>query len=255
MTGPPPAPSRWAAAAFGRYLDRLLRGTFSTVRWRRLDEPAPWPADVPVLAIANHTSWWDGFLSHQLTRALGRSFRILMEAEHLGRYRVFRRVGALPLERRSARQAVRDLEVASQCLAEPGATLWIYPQGMRRPAGEVPTRLEHGAAWLLGRHRGPLLVVPTAFRYPFLSEQRPEAFALIGSPWLLEGPVAADRRAITARLAAMLVDTLAALDADLAAERVAQYQVLVTGRGSINNRLDRVRHALGLLPDHQERNG
>lgn len=239
---------------FGRYLDRLFRGTFNAVRWRSESDWQQWPDDVPILAIANHTSWWDGFLSHQVSRAIGRPFRILMEAEHLDRYRFFRRVGALPVERRSAPQARRDLALAADGLA--GSTmLWIYPQGMRRPASEQIAALEHGAAWLIQRRMGPLLVVPVAFRYAFLSEQRPEAFALVAAPWHLSAPPAGRRRDLTARLAARLAATVATLDDDLRTERVERFETLVAGRPSINNRLDRVRHALGLLPDYRMRNG
>jgi hypothetical protein len=97
-------------------------------------------------------------------------------------------------------------------------------------------------------------VVPVAFRYPFLSEQRPEAFALVGEPWLHEEAIP-PRRAVTARLREMLAMTLAALDADLTVERLAGYDTLIGGRLSLNNRLDRWRHALGLLPDYTARNG
>ena len=69
----------------------------------------------------------------------------------------------------------------------PGSSLWIYPQGRRRPATEVPWRLERGAAHLAIRHAGPLRICPVAFRYPFLSEQLPEAVALAGRSWLHDG--------------------------------------------------------------------
>lgn len=254
MSATPPAVSRGAAWAFGRYLDRLARKTFTTVWWRSLDDWSAWPTGVPTLVVANHTNWWDGFLSHQVTRAMGRPFRILMETEHLMRYRGFLRVGALPIERRNARQAMRDLAVAARCLA--GDTMvWIYPQGMRRPAVEPLRRLEHGAAWLIGQHAGPLRVLPVAFRYGFTSEQRPEGFVLLGEPWLVPPDRAAPRAATTDRLAAMLLETLSVLDADVAVERFEDYRPLITGPMSINNRLDRVRHALGLLPDYRVRNG
>jgi 1-acyl-sn-glycerol-3-phosphate acyltransferase len=238
---------------FARYLDRLARGTFAAVRWRAGCDWREWDRRVPTLVIANHTSWWDGFLSHQLAHAMGQRFRILMEAEHLARYRVFQRFGALPVERRSPPQAMRDLALAAECLAA-GDTVWIYPQGSRRPAMEPLDHLEHGAAWLVARVGSPVRVVPVAFRYPFLSEQRPEAFALVGEPWLLEGTIP-PRRAVTAQFREMLTSTLATLDADLAVERLGGYELLVRGRLSLNNRLDRWRHALGLLPHYTARNG
>ncbi len=253
MIAPPP-PSAGATRAFGAYLDLLARRTFATVRWRSDSSWQEWDLAVPTLVVANHTSWWDGFLSHQVSRVMGASFRILMEAEHLARYNTFRRFGALPVERRDPHQAVRDLGMAVACLA-PRTMVWIYPQGRRRPAAEPLDALEHGAAWMIRRHGGPLRVVPVAFRYAFLSEQRPEAFVLLGEPWLLDRAPAEGRRAITAQLAARLGATVAGLDADLATERLERFEILVAGRLSINNRLDRMRHALGLLPHYQARNG
>jgi len=250
---PPPAPRPAAAWAFSWYVERLARGTFASVRWHSRSDWRRWDPAVPTLAIANHTNWWDGFLSHQVSRAMGRDFRILMERQHLDRYKAFYRIGALPMERRSAPQAMRDLATATACLV-PGGMVWIYPQGQRRPAGEVPRDLEHGAAWMVRRHAGPLRVLPVAFRYPFLSEQRPEAMVLLGEPWTVEAD-RPDRAAITDRLTTMLGVTLAALDADLAVERLESYDLLVAGRPSINNRMDRVRHALGLLDEYQPRNG
>ncbi|MEO8479027.1 MAG: lysophospholipid acyltransferase family protein [Gemmatimonadota bacterium] len=250
----PPLPSHpMATRAFGWYLDRLARKTFASVRWRSETEWRGWDAAIPTLVVANHTSWWDGFLSHQVTRAMGHDFRILMQADNLARYSFFRRIGAMPIERRSAPQAMRDLESAGAALV-PGTMLWIYPQGARRPAGESLSALEAGAAWLITRHPGPLRVLPVAFRYVLLSEQHPEAMISVGSPWLvhakndLRGPITAD-------ICAHLTTTVAELDARLRVESLDGFLPLVSGTPSINNRLDRVRHALGLLPDFQARNG
>lgn len=249
---PPPPPRAQAARGFAWYLDRLARRTFTTVRWHRAPDAAP--PTLPILVIANHTNWWDGFLSHQVSRAMGRHFRILMEAEHLARYPAFRWIGALPMERRSRTQGMRDLAVATACLA-PDALVWIYPQGRRSPAPAPLERLEQGAAWMLLRHEGPLRVLPVGFRYPFTSEQLPEACIRFGAPWDVEPGHGLDRAAVTARMAAMLTDTLVHLDADIAAEDFAEYETLVAGRASINLTLDRVRHRLGLLDRAPERNG
>ena len=95
---------------------------------------------------------------------------------------------------------------------------------------------------------GPLRVCPVAFRYAFLSEQRPEAFALVGDEWI-PGPAerAASRRALMERIAARLEDTVSALDGLVAQERVEAFRPLTAGRLSVNKRLDRFRHAVGLL--------
>ncbi len=250
----PPPPRPQAAWAFAWYLDRLARRTFSAVRWRQDATLATEGADLPTLVVANHTNWWDGFLSHQLSRAMGKHFRILMEAEHLDRYRAFKLIGSLPMERRSRTQAMRDLAVATACLAS-DALVWIYPQGQRTAATRPISHLEHGAAWMVQRHGGPLRVVPVAFRYPFTSEQSPESWMLVGAPWVIPAAAGHERHAITARIEAMLTATVAELDRDVAAEVADRFELLVAGKPSINTRLDRVRHRLGLLDHPPVRNG
>ncbi len=249
----PPPPGPFAARAFDHYLTGLARKHFASVRWGGQEDWRAW-APLPTLVIANHTNWWDGFLSHQITRAMGRHFRILMEARNLARYQIFRRIGALPIERRSRTQGMRDLAVATACLA-PDALVWIYPQGERRPASEPIAALEGGAAWMVERHGGPLRILPVAFRYPFLSEQQAEPLALLGASWVVQPEQLPTRQRLREQIAAGLRETVAELDARLAREALEGLSTLIAGRPSINTRLDAVRHRLGMLDDYDRRNG
>jgi 1-acyl-sn-glycerol-3-phosphate acyltransferase len=249
----PPPPGPFAARAFDHYLTGLARKHFASVRWSAADDWRAWPP-LPTLVVANHTNWWDGFLSHQLSRAMGRHFRILMEARNLARYRVFLRIGALPMERRSRTQAMRDLAVATACLA-PDALVWIYPQGERRPSTEPIANLEGGAAWMVERHGGPIRILPVAFRYPFLSEQQAEPLALLGASWVVEQATMPTRAALMDQITTRLRETVASLDALIARESLDDFVTLVAGRPSINTRLDAFRHRLGLLTEYDRRNG
>ena len=190
-----------------------------------------------------------------MSRALGAGFRVLMEERNLARYRVFLRVGALPLRRTSPREARADLEVARAHLA-PGVGLWVFPQGVRRPAAEPIARCERGAAHLALAADAPVQIVPVAFRYPFLGEQLPEGFVLVGTPWVVEPGTAAGRRPLMGRIEHELGATISRLDERLAAEDTAGFRLLVHGRLSVNKRMDRFRHAVGLLGGRFEaRNG
>jgi hypothetical protein len=250
----------------------LFRKHFASVRWAALDDPSRWDRQVPTLFVSNHTNWWDGFLSFLLTRELGMTCHVLMEAVNLNRYKAFKRIGTLPVRRDSLKGAYEDLEAAGRAL-RPNVGLWIYPQGQRRSALVPVQHLERGAAHLAVRHKGPLRICPVAFRYGFLSEQLPEAFALVGLPWMHDG--SRNRSVLTQRMAVALNETLSCLDEDIVsldsyasrltphasshASRLtphASYRTLVPGRLSINKRLDQVRHRLGLLAGHFDaRNG
>jgi Acyltransferase len=232
---------------FERYVRRQAARSFAAVHWRFDGAAERWRRNVPTLFVANHSNWWDGGLAFLVSRALGLRFRILMEERQLARYRFFLRVGARPLRREPPRAAWADLHAAGAELR--GDTgLWIFPQGERRPPGERPLRCERGAARLVGAVSGPLRVCSVAFRYAFLGEQRPEAFALVGEEWI-PSPAErlASRRALMERISARLEDTLGTLDGLVAHERLETFRPLTAGGLSINKRLDRFRHAVGLL--------
>ncbi|MDX2193184.1 MAG: lysophospholipid acyltransferase family protein [Gemmatimonadales bacterium] len=244
---PPYAPPRpWLVAAFARYFASLFRSHFSSTRWHHLDDPATWDRSLPTLFIANHTNWWDGFFSLLLTRAMGMGCHVLMEARNLDRYPPFRWIGVIPVRRHSVRGAYEDLVAAQRCL-QPDTGLWIYPSGGRRPMLEPVQDLERGAAHLALSAGQPVRICPVALRYVFLGEQRPEAFALVGEPWVLLPGGRDDRRSLTLRLQQRLQGTVDALDALLRTEQLDAFRPLVPGSLSINKRVDLIRHRLGLL--------
>jgi 1-acyl-sn-glycerol-3-phosphate acyltransferase len=236
-----------ASRMFERYVRRQAARHFAGVHWRVTGRPERWNRAVPTLFVANHSNWWDGFLAFLVSRTLGLRFRILMEARHLARYRFFLQIGARPLRREPPRAAWADLTAAADELRA-GTGLWIFPQGERRPPAERPLRCERGAAQLARAYNGPLRVCPVAFRYAFVGEQRPEAFVLVGEEWLPGASErAGSRRQLMQAMTLRLEHTMTALDELVAPERLDAFSALTAGGLSVNKRLDRFRHALGLL--------
>ncbi len=255
--GYPPPPTPLAARLFERYLRRLTGRHFAGVHWARSGAPDRWTPDPPTIFIANHTNWWDGFLAYLVTRQLDLDFQVLMESRHLQRYRVFLKVGALPLRRDRPHAAYADLRAAVAYL-RPKSGLWVFPQGERRPAAEPVAGCERGAAYLAQRFGAPVRFCPVAFRYAYLGEQLPEAFALVGDAWI-HRPAGTGRQARGSLMSAVegrLAATVEALDGLLRREQLGAFEPLVKGRLSVNKRLDRLRHAAGLLSGRFEaRNG
>lgn len=244
-SGYPPPPAPTALWLFERYVRRQAARHFAGVHWAPRGAEG-WNRSIPTLFIANHSNWWDGFIAFLATRALGLGFQVLMESRHLARYRAFLRVGALPLRRGQARDAYTDLSAAAWYLRA-GTGLWVFPQGERRPAAAPLAGCERGAAHLAMGHEGPLRICPVALRYAFLGEQLPEAFVLIGDEWQVGADARTGRRALMTAIEGRLGDTVGALDSLIASERLEAFRPLAPGRLSVNKRMDRFRHALGLL--------
>ena len=260
---PPAPPTRFAAQGFARYLRGLFQQQFAAVYLgpARLASTAA-PVG-PILFVANHTNWWDGFLAYLVGARLGLHFHILMEAVNLDRYWMFKFIGALPMRRNSAPAAYADLAAAGRHLRRPLTGLWVFPQG-RRSSPDAPIReTERGAAHLALALGHPVTIWPVAFRYRYLGEQLPEAFAWLGEPWVVGGAATSgavggsamkrSRCALALEIERRLQTTVDQLDQRLALESVGEFDILIPGRLSINKRLDRVRHALGLLRGPFER--
>ena len=101
---------------FSVYVRHLMRRSFDTVRLR--NDSAPFPP-TGYIAVANHSSWWDGFAGLLLNSNLipKRPFAAMMDAEQLRRFPFFRMTGAFSVDRSSVRAALPAVEHATELAA------------------------------------------------------------------------------------------------------------------------------------------
>ncbi|ALO14758.1 hypothetical protein L21SP5_01094 [Salinivirga cyanobacteriivorans] len=87
-------------------------------------------ADKPLLVIANHHSWWDGFWVLNLNRRYWKKrFHVMMMLEQLRRHPTFRYVGAYSVQKGN-RSVMESLEYTSSILGESKNMVLLYPQGI-----------------------------------------------------------------------------------------------------------------------------
>ena len=141
------------------------------------------PDDRPVLFVANHVSWWDGFLLLDLHHAVApdRPLFTPMLAHELRRHPILRHLGALPLEQTTS--GVRDLlrVLERQRARDPRFALTFFPQGRIRPSWARPLGVQRGIELLVQR-LAPCTVVPVALHVEPLNRLRPTAFVHVGPP-------------------------------------------------------------------------
>ncbi|HEX2780793.1 MAG TPA: 1-acyl-sn-glycerol-3-phosphate acyltransferase, partial [Gemmatimonadaceae bacterium] len=144
----PPRKQAILERLYAWYGRRLLRSSFARL-WIHGAMPN---GTQPLIAVANHSGWWDPivavYLSHEPFR---RDQYGIMEGKQLLRYPFFRRVGGFgvtgpgPTETRALVDlAARVLETGSNRM------LWVFPQGALLPAG-AGLRFMSGAARLARR--------------------------------------------------------------------------------------------------------
>jgi 1-acyl-sn-glycerol-3-phosphate acyltransferase len=149
--------------------------------------PATVPANVPLVLVANHTSWWDGLLLRDIHRALRprAPFYIVMTETELRRFPFFRLMGAVPLEPGSVASVLRMVRSLRALVRQrPDATIAFFPQGRIWPAWRRPLGFKRGIEMILDAI-GPCAVLPVGIHMEPLNRSAPSAFVLAGQPLTL----------------------------------------------------------------------
>ncbi|MDX6696334.1 MAG: chlorobactene lauroyltransferase [Blastocatellia bacterium] len=225
----PARKSKWFEWAFGVYNRNLLARRFEGLRVAGLEALIEREPRRPLVLYANHSSWWDGLVAFQLSRAGGLEQYAMMEERQVLEYPFHRRLGAFGVVRESARDGARAVEYAGRLLKGTNRALWIFPQGLTLPNDARPLRLYTGAARVIER-ACQADAAPVAMRYEFLDDYRPEAFARIGPPQRVNVEADFNARRLTDIFAERLTSALDELRADILSRSFDGYEEIVAPR-------------------------
>jgi len=170
----------WFWALARRYVRRKLARQLDGLHVEGLEQARALVAREPLIIAATHVAWWDALVTIAMADLLGGESYCLMDADNLRRLPFFGWVGAVPLDRRSPKQALRDLKGAATLLDRPGRVMWIFPQGRQRPAHLRPLELQPGVRWLT--KASGVRVLPMSLGYAFREAPEPAVVASFASP-------------------------------------------------------------------------
>lgn len=210
-------------------------------------------AGLPLLGVANHPSWWDGYFALALARWYGRPRYLMMDEAQLRRYRFFAWAGCFSVDRHDPHEAARSVAYAAHLLATERAPLvWLFPQAEITPADARPIAVHPGAAHILRRAaRGGAAVgiLPVAWEPVFRGEQHPEALIRVLPAISVTKRDGHDLAAITALLRDALTAAADRLHYDVQTGNVGDYQTILRGREGVNDVFDRLRGRPRLVAD------
>lgn len=203
LQDPTPPPPRWTAAAW-----RAFELGFRPWRSLRLDGlflaglPQSLPSDTPILVVANHTSWWDGFLVREIHRRLrpGSPFYTIMLSQQLRENRILRWLGARGFTRGST-SSLRALMrwLGERRSATPEALFLFFPQGSLWPPETRPLGFARGMEGV-ARALEPVIILPLGIYLSMGSNPGPRAFLHLGEPLPGSTSVGEVERAVTVQL-------------------------------------------------------
>ncbi len=212
--------SPWFEKVFQIYNRNLLKRRFHSFRVLGLDNFVNVNSSI---IYANHSSWWDGLVAFEISKALKADSYIMMEEKQLRNLFLFRKLGAFSVVRENPRQAVKSLNYAINLLKEePFRTLWIFPQGEILPNDLRPLHFYNGLARIIERV-GDCSIIPLAIRYEFLNEYKPEIFVKIGESENFNN-LGVDSKKLTRNFETSISQTLDGLKNDVVSSNFANYK-------------------------------
>ncbi|MFP4288559.1 MAG: 1-acyl-sn-glycerol-3-phosphate acyltransferase [Bacteroidales bacterium] len=137
---------------------------------------------LPMLLIANHISWWDGFwLLHTNKKKFHRKFHVMMLEEQLKKNRFLSRLGAFSIKRKT-RSALDSIHYARQILTSTSNLLLLFPQGEIQSQYKFPFVFEQGWQKILKDIHHPIQIVMVCNVIDYFSHQKPTLFQYLYSP-------------------------------------------------------------------------
>lgn len=197
-----------------RFMFRMVSHRFYALRIKNLEAfKERRDKRFPCIIYAPHNNWWDGLIGYNLMR---RAFKLRarMMIEEMNRFPLFSLIGAFPINKASAQEAMISLRYIVEDLKDPDMALWIFPQGIVRPPNYRPIEFQTGITYIaqnVAKKHGGVNLIPLAVNYTFLREDRPECLAEVGEPIVITADNCKfDRREFTQKLQEefeMLCDT------------------------------------------------
>lgn len=120
-----PVKNKLFSWVFGQYIRFILQRNFHQINFNKVNiDP-----DKPVLLLANHYSWWDGFIYYHLNKVLFRKNPHVMVLEQTLKNWPFMRYLCAFSIRKGARDMPASLSYAAGILNKPENLLLLFPQG------------------------------------------------------------------------------------------------------------------------------
>jgi len=213
----------WFEKVFARYNRNLFRRRFHSLQVSGLDFFKEKNKKAPLIIYANHSSWWDGLVAFEISRAAELDAFVMMEEKQLKKLFPFRWLGAFSVIRENPREALKSINYAAGLLKEnQKRALWIFPQGKILPNDLRPITFYNGISRIVEQLE-ICYALPIAMRYEFRGEFKPEIFVKIGAPEVFKTDANFESKKLTKQFEAKLTQLLDDLKTDVLNSNFAVY--------------------------------
>ncbi len=110
---------------FSWYIKRIINKDFASFTYNNITVDNT----RSILLLANHFSWWDGFLLFELNkRIFKKKFHVMVTEENYRKVSFLKHLGAFPVKKNS-KSLIQSLEYAGELLNDNANLVLFFPQG------------------------------------------------------------------------------------------------------------------------------
>lgn len=179
--------NKWGVRFFDYSFKKLLKKNFHSVKVKNKHNYYLRDENYSNLLYGVHGCWWDGPLATFICRNLY-DCDFYMMIKDLYRFTSLSFAGAYSIDKNSFRGSLKAIRYSIELLKNPKTSLWMFPQGNVMPQDYRPIIFESGIAHICKGLEGVNLI-PIAYSYVFLRNEKPEIFVEIGNPIIIRGGI------------------------------------------------------------------
>lgn len=160
----------------------MLENRFFALRYKGEEKFFERDANVPSIAFATHTNWWDGIVAYNIcNRIFDKEIRLMVE--ELNRFPILSKAGAFPVNKKSPQASMEALQYSVDVIEDLNNTLYLFPQGIIKPPNFRPIEFQTGLVYIAQKavkKYGKVNLIPIGVNYCFLRADKPEILVEIG---------------------------------------------------------------------------
>lgn len=165
----------------------LIEHTFSSVRIKNKQNFNLGNPNYANLLYGNHSCFHDGQVAYYLCRkAFNANFYLMIQ--ELYKLPILKKIGGFSVEKESPVESLKSINYASNLLKDCNNMVWIFPQGRVMPPDYRPVKFESGLSYICNKVGG-INLIPVTVKYTYVRDVRPEIFAEIGEPIIIQNGV------------------------------------------------------------------
>jgi 1-acyl-sn-glycerol-3-phosphate acyltransferase len=129
--------------------------------------------NLPVLVIANHVSWWDGFWIEFLNRKVfNRNFYFMMLEEQLRKYWFFNYIGGYSVNKKS-KSVIETIQYTAELLTNNKNLVLIFPQGEIQSLYSQTFKFEKGLDRIIKSNENKIHIIFAVNMVDYFSKPKP----------------------------------------------------------------------------------